>query len=140
MKVTLDGVKITKGAVAGINAIEEKDANTYVFVIGWSSVEVWFSVCLSVAALTPDRLPTGTPRGFGGLIRQRCLSRCNHSHRFRRQTRKVKTTVVILIVSIVVALSFNAKAAFTGSWLLPKLQYLFRLCSAKPTLCRLVRS
>ena len=74
MKATLDGVKITKGAVGGIRATEEKDPNTYVFVIGWSSVEVWFSVCLSVATLTPDRLPTGTPRGFRPRVHQRYLS------------------------------------------------------------------
>ncbi|EDR15546.1 uncharacterized protein LACBIDRAFT_321457 [Laccaria bicolor S238N-H82] len=43
LKATLDGIKITKGAAAGIHATEEKDANTYVFVIGWSSIEVWFS-------------------------------------------------------------------------------------------------
>lgn len=39
LKATLDGIKITKGAAAGIHATEEKDANTYVFVIGWSSIE-----------------------------------------------------------------------------------------------------
>ena len=114
LKATLDGVKITKGAVAGIRATEEKDPNTYVFVIGWSSVEVWFSVCLSVSTLTAYRLPTGTPRGLRPRVRQRYLSRYNHSHRFRRQTRKVKTTVVILNVSIAVSISFSAKIAFTS--------------------------
>ena len=140
MKATLDGVKITKGAVAGIRATEEKDPNTYVFVIGWSSMEVWFSVCLSVATLTPDRLPTGTSRGFRPRVHQRYLSRYNHSHRFHRQTRKVKTTVVILSVSIAVSVSFNAKITFTGSWLFPKLPNLFLLRRANSMLCRLVRS
>jgi ATP-binding cassette, subfamily B (MDR/TAP), member 1 len=40
LKVTLDGMKITKGAICGVNGIAEGNPDQYVFVIGWESLEV----------------------------------------------------------------------------------------------------
>ncbi|KAJ8086652.1 hypothetical protein PM082_005475 [Marasmius tenuissimus] len=40
LEVTLGGMKMTKGAIAGVRGISEGNPDQYVFVIGWESIEV----------------------------------------------------------------------------------------------------
>ncbi|KAL0070746.1 hypothetical protein AAF712_001967 [Marasmius tenuissimus] len=39
LEVTLGGMKMTKGAIAGVRGISEGNPDQYVFVIGWESIE-----------------------------------------------------------------------------------------------------